>query len=367
MADMETNTTLLNRALETPPIIELLMPTVVMMAIILSGVLYVWVSTSFVHWQGKNKGHFWDATRNGDQLDILPTDTKFLCDIGEPFYCDFDLEVLNSINGFQNKPKNVLKIALPSFLSLMMCATVLYLLDPIQRWLWPEYVGKAYGRPDINTALTCFLAPAGLIFALFFGFQFQNVLQKQQTVMAKLTHELSLLDQIVTLTAKLQLPSKQHMLSIIRAVKAETISIILQIRGSRAVMLGGHTKPPKDMQCEKNIHDKQISVYIIDYFMYQFLKFRESQIRWFFLELLGIFVFLGVLFLYANSSKMEVAMCEVTIFSISMMCYVVADLDDPFNGVFRVDLSVLPAVLKRARTMYDNIKVGDYSICYYPS
>ena len=40
-------------------------------------------------------------------------------------------------------------------------------------------------RPDINTAVTCFLAPAGLIYALSFGFTFQQVLEKHKRVLNK--------------------------------------------------------------------------------------------------------------------------------------------------------------------------------------
>ena len=54
------------------------------------------------------------------------------------------------------------------------------LYSPMASCLWP---GQA--RPDINTAVTCFLAPAGLIYALSFGFTFQQVLDKHRGVLAK--------------------------------------------------------------------------------------------------------------------------------------------------------------------------------------
>jgi hypothetical protein len=49
---------------------------------------------------------------------------------------------------------------------------------------------------------------------------------------------------------------------------------------------------------------------------------------------------------------MELVMCIITVFSISMLCYVVSDLDSPFSGFFRVDLSVLSHVLERLELMY---------------
>ena len=55
------------------------------------------------------------------------------------------------------------------------------LYQPITSCLWP---GSGV-RPDVNTAITCFLAPAGLIYALSFGFTFQQVLEKHRGVLAK--------------------------------------------------------------------------------------------------------------------------------------------------------------------------------------
>lgn len=56
---------------------------------------------------------------------------------------------------------------------------------------------------------------------------------------------------------------------------------------------------------------------------------------------------------------MELVMCIITVFSISMLCYVVSDLDSPFSGFFRVDLSVLIDVLKRIETLHTTSKTED--------
>lgn len=39
-----------------------------------------------------------------------------------------------------------------------------------------------------------------------------------------------------------------------------------------------------------------------------------------------------------------------------MLCFVLADLDYPFHGFFRIDLSVLPDVVKRIETMYEQAR-----------
>ena len=74
------------------------------------------------------------------------------------------------------------------------------------------------------------------------------------------------------------------------------------------------------------------------------------------MEVLGSLVVIGVMLVDAQSRRIELTMCEVTIFSVSMLCYVLADLDSPFNGFFRVDLSVLPHVIARVEQLYQETR-----------
>ena len=53
-------------------------------------------------------------------------------------------------------------------------------------------------------------------------------------------------------------------------------------------------------------------------------------------------------------------------FQVSMLCYVLADLDSPFNGFFRVDLSVIPDVVRRAENMYELVRAGREADLSYP-
>ena len=56
----------------------------------------------------------------------------------------------------------------------------------------------------------------------------------------------------------------------------------------------------------------------------------------------------------------------VDFFPVSMLCYVLADLDSPFNGFFRVDLSVIPDVVRRAENMYELVRAGREADLSYP-
>ena len=69
-------------------------------------------------------------------------------------------------------------------------------------------------------------------------------------------------------------------------------------------------------------------------------------LQWSFLEALAYLAFFGVLMLNGQSYRFQVCICIITVFSISMFCYILADLDNPYHGFFRVDLSILPALIQ---------------------
>lgn len=96
-------------------------------------------------------------------------------------------------------------------------------------------------------------------------------------------------------------------------------------------------------------------------FCFVFLYFR-----WAFLECLGFFSFFGILLLKAESYRVELTMCIVTVFSISLLCYVVSDLDSPFSGFFRIDVTVLHHLVHRVKLMYEMAQRGDNVLVSYP-
>ena len=83
--------------------------------------------------------------------------------------------------------------------------------------------------------------------------------------------------------------------------------------------------------------------------------FRPCIYRWAFLETLGYFSFFGILLLRADSYRLELCLCILTVFSIAMFCYVLSDLDSPFHGVFRVDFSGLVAFLDLLKAENDRL------------
>ncbi|XP_076444357.1 uncharacterized protein LOC143282555 [Babylonia areolata] len=301
----------------------------------------------------------------------------------ETFFTEFDLDVLQSLRTCYNQPKELIRIAIPAVLSLALCPLTLYMFDPFRKLVWPEYAD----RPDINDAIACYLSPAGLVYATSFGFAFQQVLNKQHEILTKMTEEISMLDQIITFAIKLhvQLGTK---LKILRAVKAECIFMALQVL-DRDIVSYRH-KPDDDIKVKiwtvvdllrevdtshKNHIDRMLSERILSHIMklnsicsdrMGILHSRIHPFKWVFLETLGFFSFLGILLLTAHSYRMELVMCIVTVFSISMLCYVVSDLDAPFSGFFRVDIGVLEEVLKRLDLIHQMAKHRGHVEVFYP-
>ena len=48
-----------------------------------------------------------------------------------------------------------------------------------------------------------------------------------------------------------------------------------------------------------------------------------------------------------------------------MLCYIVADLDSPFSGFFRIDISIIVDVIYRLEVMYKMAAMGfEETVCY---
>lgn len=148
-----------------------------------------------------------------------------------PFLSPFDNEVIEAFQTHRNRPLDLLKIAFPALLSLALCPFTLYLYSPLTTFIWPK--AEFPNAPDINDAIACFLAPAGLVYATSFGFAFQQALSKQTHIMDKVTKEISMIDQIATFCTRINLPKPSMRRSVYRCVKSEIIFMILQILDRR--------------------------------------------------------------------------------------------------------------------------------------
>ena len=68
---------------------------------------------------------------------------------------------------------------------------------------------------------------------------------------------------------------------------------------------------------------------------------RMRLLQWFFLETLAYMSFFGILMLDGQSYRIQLTLCIVTVAAISFFCFILADVDNPFHGFFRNDVTVL--------------------------
>ncbi|XP_054768942.2 uncharacterized protein LOC129276580 [Lytechinus pictus] len=293
-----------------------------------------------------------------------------------------DIDTIHSMEMFFNRPLPLCRIALPALLSLAFCPLVLYIYSPVARFFWPPG-DFPEGVPDINDAIACFLMPAGLVYATSFGFSYQSAMEKQRSLVSIVSGEVSKLDQILVMTSHLTYITLKEKALIYRYVKDEAVTIIRQIQG----VCKGSTEDYEGALCsgqiwrivpilrnsgarQKKWHlDRHILDSLMDHVVglnsdsserYEVMMTRIHPLKWLFLEALGFFAFFGVLLLDAESYRMELAMCIMTVFSITILCFVVADLDSPFNGFFRVNLSALPDIVDKASFFYERAIEGKH-------
>ncbi|XP_046350650.2 calphotin-like [Haliotis rufescens] len=383
-----------------PSVAEIVIPPFALMVVIIFGLVFLVVKARFTAVpstlvsMGKTAMRAMWLQRAKVSCELKPkiismennNQEKLVKDADDEFLTPFDIEVIGSLRTSHNRPLELIRIALPAVLSLALCPLTLYLYEPFTLFLWPK--DQYATPPDINDAIACFLAPAGLVYATSFGFAFQSALNKQHEILTKMTEEMSMIDHIATFTTKIRLPNKKLRLDIYRAIKAEAIFMVLQLldRDPSSYV----NKPKEDVRVKiwsvvdilrqvdtdsKHHVDRVLLEKIISNIVFLnsvcsdrmgILHARIHPLKWAFLETLGFFSFIGILLLHAYSYRMELVMCIITVFSISMLCYVVSDLDSPFSGFFRVDLSVLEVVIERLAAMYELAKMGHSNLVFYP-
>lgn len=140
------------------------------------------------------------------------------------FYTRHDFRVLEHLQLYQNNPKYLFKIGIPTVTSLIFCPIIMAVYKPTARFLWPNRT-----QPAINEAIACFLAPAGMVYAVSFGFAFQQVLQKQLDITARLNNDFSEMELLMKLTKKLTCLKSTTRMKMYLALKEEIMTVIQYI------------------------------------------------------------------------------------------------------------------------------------------
>ena len=130
-----------------------------------------WWKHTFLCHKYRNAHKIFDSQVIREQLDL---DTK-----SKPIGCttDYDMKVIAQLLRYQNAPLQLMIMALPTISTLAFCPLTLFMYDPMIKFFWPED-----NMPNINDAIASFLTPAGLVYAISFGFAFQEAQNKQNSV-----------------------------------------------------------------------------------------------------------------------------------------------------------------------------------------
>ena len=113
------------------------------------------------------------------------------------FYEECESEGLAALSRFQNNFIQLIRLSLPMTLSIAFCPLALFFHGPVVEFFWPYVEFEA--APNINDALACYLVPAGLVYAIAFGFAYQEAISKQNRLVEKLTSVFVVMEQMVLL------------------------------------------------------------------------------------------------------------------------------------------------------------------------
>lgn len=145
-----------------------------------------------------------------------------------------DKKVLQSITGQTNTFKELVKIVIPATLSLAFCPLTLFTHGLILEGFWPMNVFPQ--APNINDGIACFLVPAGMVYAISFGFAFQAVFTRHLDTDRCISEEVNNMNRIISLVSRMQFPSPKTQLGILRVIKSEIIAMVQDVLGTQTCL-----------------------------------------------------------------------------------------------------------------------------------
>ena len=200
--------------------------------------------------------------------------------------------------------------------------------------------------PDINGAIGCFLGPAGMVYAIFFGFTYQAVTGKCDTLSQLVNKEassalmvmrmaLATPDTTVEAAVKLEIAKhcREAMLTILEDIFGDVdrphedllpgMQAILpmlpgvQDRLSRA----GLSKVLTHLAVHniEKIHETVVATGPVIDMRRQVTRNKISVPEWFFLQILGCSAFFGIMLVDAASFRMNMVICFVTVGTIATL------------------------------------------------
>ena len=140
-----------------------------------------------------------------------------------------DNQVLRQFHLFPNNPKALVLIVSPAVVSLLLCPLTLLLHDQIMYCFWPDSNGQV---PKINDGISCFLTPAGLVYAIAFGFAFQEAIRKQNDLSNRMSTLVNKAEQICVMCSQVSVMSSAERMRVVCIVKGVTLDWMCLVMGN---------------------------------------------------------------------------------------------------------------------------------------
>ena len=201
--------------------------------------------------------------------------------------------------------------------------------------------------PDINDAIGCFLGPAGMVYAIFFGFTYQSVTGKCDTLSRLVNEEASsalmvmrmaLATPDTTVEAGVKLEIAKHcreaMLTILEDIFSDDVDQPHEnlLPGMQAILpmlpgvqdqlsRAGLSKELTHLAVHniERIHETVVATGPVIDMRRQVTRNKISVPEWAFLQILGFSAFFGIMLVDAASFRMNMVICFITVGTIATL------------------------------------------------
>ena len=147
-----------------------------------------------------------------------------------------EFQKIDEFQRFQNNPVSLVIIYVPVIASLLFCPATIFAGKPMKMYFWPpDHVAEV---PNINDAVAAFLMPAGLVYAIAYGFALQDVSAKFHDTDVLIDNQIASLRQTWQLVKCCQIISPKMKFIIARNITAMVIMYMKALTCTKAQSAG---------------------------------------------------------------------------------------------------------------------------------
>jgi hypothetical protein len=193
--------------------------------------------------------------------------------------------------------------------------------------------------PNINEAIGCYLGPAGMVYAIFFGFTYQAVTGRATALDEMINAETSAATMVLrmTLATPESVISGRFKLDIAKYCRDEMLAILDELfgdepRSHEELLPGMQNILPLLHEVQEDLSNANVSKETAQLAAHQITKINDvvvatgpvadrrhqvirsgiSVVEWIFLQILGCCAFFGIMLVDCTSYRMNIVFCFIT-------------------------------------------------------